>query len=291
MNARPEAFTPSWGDTRVLDEFFIKGRNMWPDLQDIAKLEFKRELVPDKVVEFIRSTALNEHGIVHYVKGYFRAYGDDYKLGIWASMWGGEEYLHSIVLRTILEGLGETISDEQYEGLEYGDYGGHSDRYLAQKREGFEMSRSMQQLLYGVLQEYSAKIAYCSVADVAGDPNIASLLRRIAKDEVRHCRFFQLCLEAMAENVSEEIRAEIWPQFRLLFNDHQMPTEHIAMFDQQEMGTDLYIGFWTPEYRSDLILYLTRYFAKFKSPGHAGSDGSDTAAGGRKIHKEIAAAR
>jgi hypothetical protein len=52
----------------------------------------------------------------------FRAYGDDYKLGIWASMWGGEEYLHSIVLRTILAGLGETISEAENTGLETGAY-------------------------------------------------------------------------------------------------------------------------------------------------------------------------
>ena len=101
MSAGAPAFTPSWRDPSALDEFFIKGRNMWPDLGEISKLPFRRELVPDNVVEFMRSTALNEYGIVHYVKGYFRAYGDDYKLGIWASFWGGEEYLHSIVLRTI----------------------------------------------------------------------------------------------------------------------------------------------------------------------------------------------
>jgi len=272
MTARHMTFTPSWRDSRTLDEFFIKGRNMWPDLRDIGKLEFRRELVPDKIVEFIRSTALNEHGIVHYVKGYFRAYGDDYKLGIWAAMWGGEEYLHSIVLRTILEGLGETISQQQMEGLEQNDYARRYDAYLARKRDGFRMGPAMQQLIYGVMQEYAAKVAYCSVADVAGDPNVAHLLRRVAKDEVRHCRFFQLCLEAMAENASDEIRAEIWPQFRALFGDHQMPTEHIEMFDREGMGTDLYIGFWTPEYRSDLVLYLTKYFAKFKSPGRAASD-------------------
>ena len=60
MSAVVPAFTPSWRDPKVLDEFFIKGRNMWPDLGEIGKLEFRRELVPDKVVEFIRSTALNE---------------------------------------------------------------------------------------------------------------------------------------------------------------------------------------------------------------------------------------
>lgn len=284
MNARPPAFTPSWHDSTTLDEFFIKGRNMWPDLKDIGKLEFRREQVPDKVVEFIRSTALNEHGIVHYVKSYFRAYGDDYKLGIWAAMWGGEEYLHSIVLRTVLEGLGETISDEQIAGLEHNDYAERYDAYLARKREGFRMSPAMQQLIYGVMQEYAAKIAYCSVADVAGDANVAYLLRRVAKDEVRHCRFFQLCLEAMAENVDEDIRAEIWPQFKVLFGDHQMPTEHIEMFDQQGMGTDLYVGFWTPEHRSDLVLYLTRYFAKFRSAARMVPDG------GRKLRGVVTTA-
>jgi hypothetical protein len=257
---------PSWRDTRTLDEFFILGRNMWPDLGDIAKMKFDRKLVPDDVVKFMRSTALNEHGIVHYVKGYFRAYGDDYKLGIWASVWGGEEYLHSIVLRTILAGLGEEISDGEYAGLELGDYGENSDDYLARHREGYKMDRRLQQLVYGVIQEYSAKIAYSSVADAAGDPQIAALLRRMAKDETRHCRFFQLCLEALAQNVSNEERAEIWPQFNALFKEHRMPQEHIAMFGEYNMGTDLYIKFWTPAYRSDLVLYLTHYFRQFRDP-------------------------
>jgi len=256
----------SWRDTRTLDEFFIRGRNMWPDLGDIAKLKFDRSLVPDDVVKFMRSTALNEHGIVHYVKGYFRAYGEDYKLGIWASIWGGEEYLHSIVLRTILAGLGEEISAGEYDGLEYGAYEQNSDSYLARMREGYRMDRRLQQLVYGVIQEYAAKIAYSSVADAAGDPNIASLLRRMAKDETRHCRFFQLCLEALAENVSQEERAEIFPQFTALFKEHHMPQEHIAMFGEYDMGTDLYIKFWTPAYRSELVLYLMNYFRQFRDP-------------------------
>lgn len=257
---------PSWSDTRTLDEFFIRGRNMWPDLGDIEKLSFDRAKVPDDVVRFLRSTALNEHGIVHYVQGYFRAYGGDYKLGLWASMWGGEEYLHSIVLRTILEGLGEEISEGEYSGLESGDYAESYDAYLVRKREGFRMDARMQQLIYGVMQEYAAKIAYLSVADVAGDPNVDALLRRVAKDETRHCRFFQLCLEALAENVTDDVRAEIWPQFNALFKDHQMPQEHIRMFGEYDMGTDLYVKFWTPAYRSDLIIYLTNYFRQFRDP-------------------------
>jgi hypothetical protein len=254
---------PSWSDTRTLDEFFIRGRNMWPDLGEIEKLPFDRSKVPDDVVRFLRSTALNEHGIVHYVQQYFRAYGDDYKLGLWASMWGGEEYLHSIVLRTILQGLGEEISAGEYSGLENSDYGESYDAYLARKREGYRMDARMQQLIYGVMQEYAAKIAYLSVADVAGDPNVDALLRRVAKDETRHCR---LCLEALAENVTDEVRAEIWPQFNALFKDHQMPQEHIRMFAEYDMGTDLYVKFWTPAYRSDLLMYLTHYFRQFRDP-------------------------
>lgn len=261
--------TPSWRDTRVLDEFFIKGRNMWPDLKDVCHLPYRRELVPDEVVRFIRSTALNEHGIVHYVRGYLRAYGDDYKLGIWAAMWGGEEYLHSIVLRTIYDGLGEQFTEAEIRGLETGDYATSYDSYLEEKRKGYRMDARLQQLIYGVIQEYAAKIAYSSVADVAGDPNVSTLLRRVAKDEMRHCRFFQLCLEALAENLTEEERGEIFPQFTALFKDHQMPQEHIPMFREFDMGTDLYIKFWTPEYRSNLILYLTEYFRKFRQPGTA----------------------
>lgn len=257
---------PCWSDTKKLDEFFIVGRNMWPDLNDLQNLEFRRDQVSDDAVRFIRSTALNEYGIVHYTKGYFRAYGDDYKLNIWASFWGGEEYLHSIVLRIILAGLGETISEELFQGLEAGEYEKNSDLYLAEKRQGCEMDRRLQQLIYGVIQEYAAKIAYESVAEAVDCPNTKALLKRMAKDEMRHCRFFQLCLESLAEKQSERVRAEIFPQFTALFKDHHMPQEHIAMFNEFDMGTDLYIQFWSAEKRSNIVLYLTNYFRKFRQP-------------------------
>jgi rubrerythrin len=256
---------PSWSDTGRLDDFFVAGRRMWPDLADIRRLRFNREVVPDEVVRFIRSTALNEYGIVHYVKGYFRSYGDDYKLGVWAAVWGGEEYLHSIVLHSLLEGLGERISDAEYAGLEMGDYAENVERYLEDKRAGTAISRRTQQLIYGVIQEYSAVIAYSSVADVAGDPALARILRRIAKDEMRHCRFFQLSLEALAQNIDDREFSEIWGMFNALFKDHEMPQDQIAMFQEFDMGTDLYIKFWTPQYRSNLILFLTHYFRKFRS--------------------------
>ena len=256
---------PSWSDTAKLDDFFVAGRKMWPDLAEVRRMRFNRELVPDDVVRFIRSTALNEHGIVHYVKGYFRAYGDDYKLGVWASIWGGEEYLHSVVLRALLDGLGERISDAEYAGLENCDYAENMDRYLEEKRAGTAVSRRTQQLIYGVMQEYAAVIAYSSVADAAGDPALGRILRRIAKDEMRHCRFFQLSLEALAQNIDDQEFFEIWGMFNKLFKDHEMPQDQIAMFQEFDMATDLYIKFWTPAYRSNLILFLTHYFRKFRS--------------------------
>jgi hypothetical protein len=256
---------PSWSDTATLDDFFVAGRKMWPDLAEVRRMRFDRSLVPDEVVRFIRSTALNEHGIVHYVKGYFRSYGEDYKLGLWASIWGGEEYLHSIVLRALLDGLEEHITQPEFAGLEKGDYAENMERYLETKRAGTAVSRRTQQLIYGVMQEYAAVIAYSSVADVAGDPALTRILRRVAKDEMRHCRFFQLSLEALAQNVSDEEFAGIWEMFRTLFKDHEMPQDQIAMFQEFDMSTDLYIKFWTPEYRSNLILFLTHYFRKFRT--------------------------
>ena len=125
---------PSWKDTRKLDDFFVAGRKMWADLAEVRRMRLDADLVPAEVKRFIRSTALNEHGIVHYVKEYFESYGEDYKLGVWAAVWGGEEYLHSIVLRSMLDGLGEHISDAEYAGLEKGDYAGNYERYLERSR-------------------------------------------------------------------------------------------------------------------------------------------------------------
>jgi hypothetical protein len=258
---------PSWKDTEVLDDFFIKGRNMWPDLKELRDLRLDRSKVSDEVVTFIRSTALNEHGIVHYVRAYLRSYGDDYKLGIWAAMWGGEEYLHSIVLRTILKALGEKITQGEMEGLETGSYAGNYDDYLVRTAVSPLMDRRMEQLIYGVIQEYSAYIAYSSVAAASEDPILTKLLTRIARDEMRHCRFFQLSLESLVEYASDAERELIWPQFRTFFKNFQMPQEFIEMFTEYDMGTDLYTKFWTSEYRSKMVLYLTHYFEQYRNGG------------------------
>jgi hypothetical protein len=82
---------------------------------------------------------------------------------------------------------------------------------------------------------------------------------------MRHCRFFQLCLGALAENTSPEERSLIWPQFNVLFKDFQMPQEHIEMFTEHAMGTDLYTRFWTPDHRARLVLFLTHYFKDFRA--------------------------
>ena len=256
-------FTPTFEDTTLIDDFFIKGRNMWPDLKELTDLKLDRSKVTDEMVNFFRSTALNEHGIVHYTQGYYRSYGEDYKLAIWASIWGGEEYLHSIVLRLILKGLGESISEEQFQGLEQGRYEENSDAYLNRIRPA-GMSRTMQQLVYAVVQEFAAVIAYTSVADACAEPTIEKLLRRLAKDEMRHCRINQLFLEELIKNSDPAEADLIWDQFNLIFKEFRMPQEHIAMFKEQNFGTDLYISYWKPEHRSRMVLFLTHYFSKFR---------------------------
>ncbi len=258
------AFTPTFEDNTVVDDFFIKGRDMWPDLKELTSLKLDRTKVTDKMVDFFRSTALNEHGIVHYTQGYYRSYGQDYKLAAWAAIWGGEEYLHSIVLRCILKGLGESISDEQLSGLEQGRYEENSDAYLTRIRPD-GMSRNMQQLIYAVVQEFAAVIAYGSVADACEEPTVEKLLHRIAKDEMRHCRINQLFLEALVKNSKQEEVELIWDQFNIIFKDFKMPQEHIAMFNEQNLGTELYVSYWKPKDRSRMILFLTHYFSKFRT--------------------------
>ena len=71
---------PSFASVDLVDSFFIKGRNMWPDLAELRELKVDRYKIPDNVVRFIRSTCLNEHGVAHYHSGYLAFYGNDYKL-------------------------------------------------------------------------------------------------------------------------------------------------------------------------------------------------------------------
>ena len=255
---------PSFELPDTLDDFFIKGRNLWPDLGDLVKLRFDRSKVPDDVVRFMRSTALNEYGVAHYIGGYLEYYGNDFKLRMWSAMWTAEEYVHYLVLRRMLEAMGEEITEEDFAGLEAGDFYENYTAYLDKMLIDPRMDRRMEQLIFGVVQEYSAVIAYTAAGDKCGIPEMDALFKRIAKDEMRHCRFNQVALEAMAEHCSPEERELIWPQFRHVWDDFRMPQEHIEYFAQQEMGTDLYTSLWDGEMRSRMVIYLTHYFRKFR---------------------------
>ncbi len=254
---------PSFTTPDTIDDFFIAGRNLWPDLKDLSKLSYERSKTPDDVVRFLRSTTLNEHGVAHYLGGYFHNYHDDYKLRFWSAMWTAEEYTHYIVLRRIIQGLGEDLTEADFAGLEDGDYVENYLAYLERIKVDPAIDSRMLQLIYGVLQEYAAVIAYTAAAEQCNDEGMAAILKRVAKDEMRHCRFNQVALEAMLEHCSEDERALVWPQFRAIWGDLRMPTEHIEYFSVIG-ATDLYTSLWDGEKRSRIILYLSHYFSQFR---------------------------
>ena len=254
---------PSFETPDVMDDFFVAGRNLWPDLASFKNLEFDREQVPPDVVQFLRSTALNEHGVAHYLGSYFQNYHNDFKLRFWSAMWTAEEYTHYIVLRRICQALDADLTEKDFSGLEMGDYYENMSAYLNRIKIDPSIDMRMLQLIYGVLQEYGAVIAYTSAAEQCGTPEIAAILKRVAKDEMRHCRFNQVALEAMLEHCSEDEKALVWPQFRAIWGDLEMPTEHIGYF--AEIGaTDLYTSLWDGEKKSKIVLYLSRYFSKYR---------------------------
>lgn len=263
--------TSVWQDTNELDWFFVRGRRMWPDLEHLSGVKLDRSKVSDKVVTFIKSTALNEHGIVHYVRRYLKSYADDYNLGLWGCIWGGEEYLHSVVLRLILKNLGEGISEREYTGLETGSYGDGYGRYLQEKSAGPAMSPRIETLIYGVLQEFVAYKVYSAVSRACEEPTVKTLLLRVARDEARHCRFFQRSLESAAPKLDPAEYALIWPQFDAFFKDLRMPQDFIELFAEEQIGTDLYTGFWDRKDRTEIAIYLGRFFKQFRKPFEAAS--------------------
>ena len=258
--------TSVWQDTNELDWFFVRGRRMWPDLEHLTEVKLDRSRVSDRIVTFIKSTALNEHGIVHYVRRYLKSYGEDYKLGLWGCIWGGEEYLHSVVLRLILKNLGERISEKEFTGLETANYADGYGRYLTEKAVGSAMSPRLETLIYGVLQEYVAYKVYSAVSRACEEPTVKALLLRVARDEARHCRFFQLSLQALAPKLDASEYALIWPQFDAFFKDLRMPQDFIEIFAEEQIGTDLYTEFWDKKDRTEIAIYLGRFFKQFWEP-------------------------
>lgn len=259
--------SPSWESNDTIEHFFIVGRSLWPDLKELRKnLKIDRSLVSDDVIRYMRSTCMNEYGIAHYVKSYHRSYGDDYRMAVWATLWGGEEYLHYLVLRLCLKALGEDITAEEFKGLETGDYSTNNEKYLESIRVSPEISPRLQQMVYNVLQEYSAFVAYTSVSEAVGDPALADILQRMGKDEMRHCSFFQLTLQEYVRHADPQETALIWPQFKAIWHNFAMPQEHINLFEEQGYATDLYISFWTPAWRSKMAVDLTHFFKQFRIP-------------------------
>jgi len=264
MHTKP--FIDSFPSPDTLDKFYISGRKMWPDLAELKKLKFDRSLVSDELVQFMRSTALNEYGVAHYVRSYLNSYNNDFKLRMWSAIWAAEEYVHYLVLKRMLEGLGEPLTEEDYAGLEKGDFFNSYADYFDSILISPDIDRRMVQLIFGVLQEFGAVIAYTAVSEKCNIPEMQKLFKRIARDETRHFRFNQVALESLCENCSEEERAMIWPQFREIWGNLQMPQEHIEYFSELDMGTDLYTDFWSGEMRSRMIIRMTQYFKKFRQP-------------------------
>jgi rubrerythrin len=257
-------------DNETLEHFFTIGRSLWPDRKEIKKgLALDKTKVPDKVISFMRSTCMNEYGIAHYVKAYYRSYGDNYRMSVWATLWGGEEYLHYLVLRQCLKALDADITTDEYIGLEKGSYEVNSEQYLDEMRVSPHISRHVQQMVYNVLQEYSAYVAYNSVSEAVEDSRLADILRRMANDEMRHCSFFQIALKEYVKTASPEETACIWSQFKAIWNNFSMPQEHIEMFEEKGYATDLYISFWEPKWRSKMAIDLTHYFKQFRVPSAA----------------------
>ncbi|MGH8475812.1 MAG: hypothetical protein ACRERS_10760 [Methylococcales bacterium] len=258
------AINPSFSSPDTLDKFYISGRKMWSDLGDLKNLQFDRSRVPDEVVQFMRSTALNEYGVAHYVGSYLKSYHDDFKLRMWSAIWAAEEYVHYLVLRRMLEGLGEPLTQQDFEGLEKGDFVTSYSQYFDNILIDPNIDRRMVQLIFGVIQEFSAVIAYTGAAEKCNVPEMETLFKRIARDETRHFRFNQVALESLCERANDAERALIWPQFRAIWGDLQMPQEHIPYFSENAIGTDLYTGLWSGELRSRMILRMTQYFKQFR---------------------------
>ena len=256
---------PSFPRPDTLDQFFVAGRHMWTDIDEFKKWRLDRSQVPDEVMHFLRSTSLIEYGVSQYIKGYLHYYGDDFKLSMWSAIWAAEEYTHYLVLRRMLEALGEELTDEDFAGLERGDYYDSYVEWIDSIRiEGFE--KRMAQLVFGVVQEHSAAIAYTAASKKCNIPELAAVLKRIARDEVRHSRFNQVTLESMVRRCEPEQREMIWPQFRLVISQLRMPQEHVAYFNEKHMGSELYHSLWDEKDWSRMVLYLTQYFGRFRKP-------------------------
>lgn len=125
--------------------------------------------------------------------------------------------------------------------------------------QGFEMEydTAMEVMVYTTIQELATRAFYLSVATAGQDqdPDLARILRRLARDETLHYGFYR-------DVVAAHLRANpnyVWPIARVLC-DFNMPGHAMPDFAERMKVIGQYAGYGPAEYYHQVVEALVKYW-------------------------------
>ena len=133
---------------------------------------------------------IESHTIIYLRELLSTAVAEDASITAFLSCWAYEEFLHSQVLKRLLEGQGVAIDDRRFAELRRA----RPADYLAQKfaRLLSRMTRHFPavHMTWGAINELSTLTGYHALTDRTRHPLLTTTLSRIIKDERRHFSFY-----------------------------------------------------------------------------------------------------
>jgi hypothetical protein len=161
------------------------------DDSDIDYDDFRRHPLPDEALRCLRYMHDVEHHTVCYLRDLLvtRAH-EDPVITTFLTMWAYEEFWHGEAIGKVLRAHGEIAGrpriDAARERVGSGRLGTLGTMFASVLTEHIVAVS----LTWGAVNEWTTQAAYVRLAQRAGHPTLAELVRRIAKQEGRHIDFY-----------------------------------------------------------------------------------------------------
>jgi hypothetical protein len=170
----------------------VAGRSEALDLSGIDFEQFTKEPLDEATLRCIRYMHYVEHHTVCYLRDLLvTPLHRDPAVTTFLAIWAYEEHWHGEALGEVLKAHGESANNERVKALR-GSLGA-LDRLrplISQLATSVVPGSTAVPLAWGAVNEWTTQAGYARLAEVAHNPTLTELLRRIMRQEGRHIDFY-----------------------------------------------------------------------------------------------------
>jgi hypothetical protein len=217
-------------ETSIYYRLFEEAERVRWKMSDIPWESIEREKAPRPVIELARVAAFFELTTWSATNMFFQTFTDDMDFSQWITVWLYEETKHPQALMRWLKLMGESF-----------DVG-----FMTQGRKAHPFVDSkVSTLTLNILSEIQASALYIGVSNVADEPVLKGIAKRLAADEARHASGFYSYAKKYIEN-SEQPDVERWQALRVLYfwlADNRKVKHPVAMLSHAIIDREEFAGF------------------------------------------------